>query len=137
MPYLRAPTYRVIRVTDSAGRWRPDFEGKKSCSREMEMDELEPAMEDVGMGWSRVTEQDGAVYYWHEASEQSRWEPPPHSTPNGCGGARLGHRMCEGCGAKQAGSLCRVTWLVFRNTTLFSVAIYALDGDSCASPDSD
>eukprot|EP01044_Picomonas_judraskeda_P034633 COSAG03_NODE_14451_length_463_cov_36.093407_1_plen_77_part_10 len=33
-------------------------------SREMEMDELEPAMEDVGMGWSRVTEQDGAVYYW-------------------------------------------------------------------------
>ena len=54
------------------------------------MDELEPAMEDVGMGWSRVTEQDGAVYYWHEASEQSRWEPPPHSTPNGCGGARLG-----------------------------------------------
>ena len=68
----------------------------------MEMDELEPAMEDVGMGWSRVTEQDGAVYYWHEASEQSRWEPPPHSTPNGCGGARLGHRMCEGCGAKQA-----------------------------------
>ena len=102
MPYLRAPTYRVIRVIDSAGRWRPDFEGKKSCSREMEMDELEPAMEDVGMGWSRVTEQDGAVYYWHEASEQSRWEPPPHSTPNGCGGARLGHRMCEGCGAKQA-----------------------------------
>ena len=93
MPYLRAPTYRVI---DSAGRRRPDFEGKKSCSREMEMDELEPAMEDVGMGWSRVTEQDGAVYYWHEASEQSRWEPPPHSTPNGCGGARLGHRMCEG-----------------------------------------
>ena len=91
MPYLRAPTYRVIRVIDSAGRWRPDFEGKKSCSREMEMDELEPAMEDVGMGWSRVTEQDGAVYYWHEASEQSRWEPPPHSTPNGCGGARLGH----------------------------------------------
>lgn len=79
MPYLRAPTYRVI---DSAGRWRPDFEGKKSCSREMEMDELEPAMEDVGMGWSRVTEQDGAVYYWHEASGQSRWEPPPHSTPN-------------------------------------------------------
>eukprot|EP01044_Picomonas_judraskeda_P005460 COSAG03_NODE_516_length_7263_cov_69.317884_2_plen_144_part_00 len=65
------------------------------------MDELEPAMEDVGMGWSRVTEQDGAVYYWHEASEQSRWEPPPHSTPNGCGGARLGHRMCEGCGAKR------------------------------------
>eukprot|EP01046_Picozoa_sp_COSAG06_P071222 COSAG06_NODE_20280_length_802_cov_0.665718_1_plen_226_part_10 len=54
------------------------------------------------MGWSRVTEQDGAVYYWHEASGQSRWEPPPHSTPNGCGGARLGHRMCEGCGAKQA-----------------------------------
>ena len=93
VPYLRAPTYRVIRVIDSAGRWRPDFEGKKSCSREMEMDELEPAMEDVGMGWSRVTEQDGAVYYWHEASEQSRWEPPPHSTPNGCGGARLGHRI--------------------------------------------
>ena len=107
MPYLRAPTYRVIRVIDSAGRWRPDFEGKKSCSREMEMDELEPAMEDVGMGWSRVTEQDGAVYYWHEASEQSRWEPPPHSTPNGCGGARLGHRMCEGCGAKQAKSLAQ------------------------------
>ena len=114
MPYLRAPTYRVIRVIDSAGRWRPDFEGNlsrgtspESCSREMEMDELEPAMEDVGMGWSRVTEQDGAVYYWHEASEQSRWEPPPHSSHNECGGAHgvvsLGHRMCEGCGAKQTG----------------------------------
>jgi hypothetical protein len=41
------------------------------------MDEQEPTVVDLGMGWSRVTEQDGAVFYWHEASEQSQWEPPP------------------------------------------------------------
>ena len=36
------------------------------------------AVEDVGMGWSKVTEDDGAVFYWHADSEESQWEPPAH-----------------------------------------------------------
>ena len=26
----------------------------------------------------RVTEDDGAVFYWHEATDTNQWEPPPH-----------------------------------------------------------
>ena len=53
-------------------------EPESNQPEDAEMDELEPTVEDLGMGWSRVTEQDGAVFYWHEASEVSQWEPPAH-----------------------------------------------------------
>ena len=44
--------------------------------------------EPVGMGWSKVTEANGSVYYWHEpsgASQVSRSScpgPPPHFLPS-------------------------------------------------------
>ena len=40
--------------------------------------EPDPAGEDVGRGWFRVTDDEGEVFFWNEDSEVSQWEPPSH-----------------------------------------------------------